>query len=168
MKRCAEFTCNGQMAKPVSSPKAAQIGLGVVSLILIFLFAGTLFHVDLIDRMVIPEDAAANTLSSSKVALVTYFAPQKNPSFKIWGDNDQYTNIIKHTFPSMAAYTTFHSMPFFFRHAYMVNTEDTSAYWGKMAVVEKYLDAGFRWVIWTDIDGNHTLQSCILEKRFNC
>ncbi|KAJ3319506.1 hypothetical protein HDV06_006239 [Boothiomyces sp. JEL0866] len=99
------------------------------------------------------EDEVKNVpISPIRVAMVTYFARQKNTSFHIWGDNEQYRQICHFTLQNIAAYTTHLSMPFFFENANMVDTVSSSAYWGKMAVIEKYMVAGYEWVIWTDID----------------
>ncbi|KAI8903778.1 hypothetical protein EDD86DRAFT_214223 [Gorgonomyces haynaldii] len=95
---------------------------------------------------------AYQPLKGAEVALVTYYAPQKNRSFHIWVGDDLYTEQVNSAMKIMAAYATYHSMPFFFRHRFMVDTETGSAYWGKMDVIEKYLRAGYKWVIWTDVD----------------
>ncbi|KAI8895690.1 hypothetical protein BC833DRAFT_659912 [Globomyces pollinis-pini] len=56
------------------------------------------------------------------------------------------------TMANIANYSHHHGIPFFFRNNHMVDTTTKAAYWGKMDVIEHYLNAGFEWVIWTDID----------------
>ncbi|KAI8914575.1 hypothetical protein EDD86DRAFT_88725 [Gorgonomyces haynaldii] len=103
-------------------------------------------------------------LKGPQVALVTYYAPQKNRAFHIWVDDKIYVEQVKAALKLMADYTIYHNMAFFFRHRFMVDTEKESAYWGKMQVVEKYLKSGYKWVIWTDVDVVFMHDQSIIEK----
>jgi hypothetical protein len=101
-----------------------------------------------------PVDVALplQQLSPSEVAIVTYYVSQKNTSHKVHYSRDYYGRVANLTMTNLARYSQKHGMGFFFMNADMVDTNTKSAYWGKMDVIDHYLNLGYRWVIWTDID----------------
>ncbi|KAJ2998491.1 hypothetical protein HDV02_004499 [Globomyces sp. JEL0801] len=100
----------------------------------------------------IPLPSIPIKLDASKVAMVTYYAPQTNKDHKIYFSEDLYLQTARKTMSNIASYTHHHGIPFFFRNNHMVDTHNKAAYWGKMDVIKHYLKVGFEWVIWTDID----------------
>ncbi|KAI8895745.1 hypothetical protein BC833DRAFT_567224 [Globomyces pollinis-pini] len=91
-------------------------------------------------------------IDNSRVAMVTYFAPQANKEIRIHFKDELYSLIIKNCMANIAAYSHTHGIPFFFRNSHLVDTTTKAAYWGKMDVIQHYFKAGYEWVIWTDID----------------
>lgn len=91
-------------------------------------------------------------LLPAQVALVTYYAPKVDPNQRIHISADTYETIVNGTLTNMAAYSHRQGMPFFYRNKFLVEGQEVSPYWSKMKVVQHYLDAGFEWVIWSDVD----------------
>ncbi|KAJ3259551.1 hypothetical protein HK103_002104 [Boothiomyces macroporosus] len=91
-------------------------------------------------------------VTPSQVAFVTFYAPQDNKDHRTHFDDSTYKDLSKYSMTNIADYCSYHGFAFFFRNNYMVDTVNKAAYWGKMDVVKHYLDAGYEWVVWTDID----------------
>lgn len=91
-------------------------------------------------------------LDPSTVALVTYFAPKTNSQHRVHVGNDVQAWLSNITLNTIAAYANQQGMPFFYQNQFLIETEVKSPYWSKMDVVSYYLDKGFEWAIWTDID----------------
>ena len=91
-------------------------------------------------------------LKPAHLALVTYYAEQKNTTHRIHFDHKTYYALFSKTLNNIAAYCHKHGFAFFYRNAHLVDTVTKAAYWGKMDVMAHYMNAGYEWVIWTDVD----------------
>lgn len=94
----------------------------------------------------------SDTLKPSEFAIVTYYAPQKNASHNVWFSQQLYMQVANKTLSNLARYSHIHGHAFFFMNGNMVDTETRAAYWGKMDVMEYYMNKGYKWILWTDID----------------
>ncbi|KAJ3324976.1 Alkylated DNA repair protein alkB 8 [Boothiomyces sp. JEL0866] len=106
----------------------------------------------------------AKAVTPSQVAFVTFYAPQDNKEHRTHFDDKTYNDLSQYSMTNIADYCTHHGFAFFFRNNYMVDTVNKAAYWGKMDVVKHYLDAGYEWVVWTDIDVLFLSKESLLDK----
>ena len=126
------------------------IGLGIY---FIALSSFTINSIQNFDSDDAPKDNDQGILiQPSEFAIVTYYAPQKNNSHIVNHSKDLYMKVANITLTNLARYSQKHGHAFFFMNGNMVDTNSKSAYWGKMNVLEYYLNKGYKWVLWTDID----------------
>lgn len=121
----------------------------------IYLLCLSLFTVNSLDDTpvsIIKNEDLAVPIQPSEVAIVTYYAAQKNSSHRVHYSNNFYSKVANITMTNLARYSQKHGHAFFFMNADMVDTNSRAAYWGKMDVIDHYMNLGFKWVIWTDID----------------
>ncbi|KAJ3274789.1 hypothetical protein HDV01_001992 [Terramyces sp. JEL0728] len=121
---------------------------------------------ELIETIPVQKEMAPveKPITPSQVAFVTYYAPQDNKDHRTHFDDGTYKDLSQYSMTNIADYCSYHGFAFFFRNNYMVDTVNKAAYWGKMDVAKHYLDAGYEWVIWTDIDVMFLSKDSLLDK----
>ncbi|KAL7745906.1 hypothetical protein RI367_008783 [Sorochytrium milnesiophthora] len=91
-------------------------------------------------------------LHAKDIAIVTYLVAQGSVD-EVYFSYDTFRSFAGYTMENMKQYAHRFGHPFFFANAAMVNTNEYAAYWGKMAVMQHYMDnGGYEWILWTDID----------------
>lgn len=120
-----------------------------VFLVTVILYAIAIYAIDRLQETV---PVVNNLVHPTNVALVTYYAPRSSEHHAVHFSGEDYSSLSKLTLTNLAEYCHTHGMPFFFRNRFLVDTGTKDPYWGKMDVVLYYLDMGYEWVIWTDID----------------
>lgn len=98
------------------------------------------------------EEEFVPVIKPSELAIVTYYVPQKNASHVVNHSDQLYASFADASISNLAEYAQFHGHAFFYLNEHLVDTNSKSAYWGKMDVIKSYMDKGFQWILWTDID----------------
>jgi hypothetical protein len=83
--------------------------------------------------------------------MITFFVPQKNHSWHVHSPH-LFEGFLNCTIPNIATYSAVHGIPFFFKNDFLVDAVTKAVYWSKMGAVKHYLNFGYKWVIWTDVD----------------
>lgn len=92
--------------------------------------------------------ATQNVELKSKIAITTMYARPKHHSDR------SFDEFAPFALANMLEYSHYHGYPLFFMHSENIlnSTSVSSVYWSKLSILEWYLDKGFDWILWTDID----------------
>ena len=103
---------------------------------------------DFVDSQPPDEAQVPNSIPGHELAIVTLLG---EPTVRAYSEYEVYDKMSKLTMPSIQRYADRWGHPLLMMPNHMID-KSKQAYWAKIPLMEHYLDQGFKYVLYTDID----------------
>jgi len=103
---------------------------------------------DFVDSQPPDEAQVPNSIPGPELAIVTLLG---EPTVRAYSEYEVYDKMSKLTMPSIQRYADRWGHPLLMMPNHMID-KSKQAYWAKIPLMEHYLDQGYKYVLYTDID----------------